>query len=127
MHRHGMILFGHGARDPHWAEPFLRLAAKLRAARGVTQPVALAFLEQMEPSLPEAVAMLAAQRCSVITVVPIFLGQGGHIKRDLPRIIDVCRAAHPGLDLRCAAAIGEDDHVLDAITAYCVRQSGETR
>ncbi len=124
---HGVILFGHGARDPHWAEPFLRLAAKLRAARSATQPVALAFLELMEPSLPDAVTVLAAQGCSTITVVPIFLGQGGHVKRDLPRIIDACRTAHPGLTLDCAAAIGEDDSVLDAITAYCVRQSGASR
>jgi sirohydrochlorin cobaltochelatase len=31
MSKHGMILFGHGARDPRWAEPFERLATKLRA------------------------------------------------------------------------------------------------
>ena len=31
MSKHGMVLFGHGARDPRWAEPFERLAAKLRA------------------------------------------------------------------------------------------------
>jgi sirohydrochlorin ferrochelatase len=27
MKTHGIILFGHGARDPRWAEPFERLAA----------------------------------------------------------------------------------------------------
>jgi sirohydrochlorin cobaltochelatase len=44
MGKHGIVLFGHGARDARWAEPFERLAAKLRASRG-GQPVALAFLE----------------------------------------------------------------------------------
>lgn len=32
MHSHGIVLFGHGARDPRWAEPFERLAARLRGA-----------------------------------------------------------------------------------------------
>ncbi len=53
MSKHGMILFGHGARDPRWAEPFERLAAKLRAQR--SDPVALAFLELMTPDLPTAI------------------------------------------------------------------------
>lgn len=34
MNKHGIVLFGHGARDARWAGPFERLAAKLRAARG---------------------------------------------------------------------------------------------
>ncbi|OXH83150.1 cobalamin biosynthesis protein CbiX, partial [Burkholderia multivorans] len=28
MTSHGIVLFGHGARDPRWAEPFERLAAR---------------------------------------------------------------------------------------------------
>ncbi|MDW9242132.1 hypothetical protein C7S13_1888 [Burkholderia cepacia] len=32
MSSHGIVLFGHGARDPSWAEPFERLAARLRGA-----------------------------------------------------------------------------------------------
>ncbi|AOK30379.1 cobalamin biosynthesis protein CbiX [Burkholderia singularis] len=122
--RSGIILFGHGARDARWAEPFERLAAKLRAARGAHAPVALAFLELMEPSLATAAAALAAQ-CDVITVIPVFFGQGGHVRRDLPQLVEACRLAHPGIDIRCATAVGEDDAVLDAIVEYCLRQGGE--
>lgn len=50
MSKHGMILFGHGARDPRWAEPFERLATKLRTMRSA--PVSLAFLELMTPIYP---------------------------------------------------------------------------
>lgn len=83
MSRHGIILFGHGARDPRWAEPFERLAAKLRALRG--DPVSLAFLELMTPDLPAAVAAQAADGCDAITVVPVFFGQGGHVRRICPK------------------------------------------
>lgn len=122
MSKHGIILFGHGARDPRWAEPFERLATKLRATRN--DPVSLAFLELMTPDLPTAVAALALDGCDTVTVVPVFFGQGGHVRRDLPLVIDQCRSAHPYLTIHCATAVGEDDAVLDAVADYCVRQVG---
>ena len=125
MHSHGIVLFGHGARDARWAEPFERLAARLRAARGADAPVSLAFLELMTPSLDTAIATQIAAGCSRITVVPVFFGQGGHIRRDLPQLIDACRAAHPGVEIRCATAVGEDDGMLDAIARYCLDQAGD--
>ncbi|SAL01333.1 cobalamin (vitamin B12) biosynthesis CbiX protein [Caballeronia calidae] len=120
MKKHGIILFGHGARDPRWAEPFERLAGKLRASRG--EPVSLAFLELMSPNLPSAVASQAAEGCEAITVVPVFFGQGGHVRKDLPEIVEQCRQAHPGVAISCATAVGEDDAVLDAVAEYCLRQ-----
>jgi sirohydrochlorin cobaltochelatase len=122
MALHGIVLFGHGARDPRWAEPFERLAAKLRAAHGAAGPVSMAFLELMEPDLVSAVASQVAQGCSAVTVVPVFFGQGGHVRRDLPAVLDVCRAAHPEVVIRCSTAVGEDDSVLDAVAGYCLRQ-----
>jgi sirohydrochlorin cobaltochelatase len=124
MGKHGIILFGHGARDPRWAEPFERLAARLRAMRG-DQPVALAFLELMSPDLPAAVASLASDGCVEITVVPVFFGQGGHVRRDLPEVIGKCREAHPDVVIHCATAVGEDEAVLEAVAGYCLRQVGD--
>ncbi|CAB3790910.1 hypothetical protein LMG28614_03193 [Paraburkholderia ultramafica] len=125
MATHGLVLFGHGARDVRWREPFERLADKLRAARAATgdvQAVSLAFLELMEPDLATAVARLAADGCDVVTVVPVFFGQGGHIRKDLPELIEQCRALNPSLEIRCAVAVGEDESVLDAVAQYCLRQ-----
>jgi sirohydrochlorin cobaltochelatase len=122
MALHGVVLFGHGARDARWAEPFARLVARLQAAHGDAGPVSLAFLELMEPDLVSAVATQVAQGCSPVTVVPVFFGQGGHVRRDLPAVLEVCRAAHPGVAIRCATAVGEDDSVLDAVAGYCLRQ-----
>ncbi|MFM0669872.1 sirohydrochlorin chelatase [Paraburkholderia sediminicola] len=121
MAMHGIVLFGHGARDVRWREPFERLAVKLRGAPG-SGPVALAFLELMEPDLPTAVGGLVAQGCEVVTVVPVFFGQGGHVRKDLPEIIERCRLAHPSVLIKCAVAVGEDEAVLDAVAEYCLRQ-----
>ncbi|MBP0628009.1 MULTISPECIES: CbiX/SirB N-terminal domain-containing protein [unclassified Cupriavidus] len=114
-----LVLFAHGARDARWREPFDRLRQKLVAALPGCE-VRLAFLELMSPLLPDALAELAARGVGEVTVVPVFFGQGGHIRRDLPALLDQCRQAYPGLRIHCAAAVGESDAVLDAIAAYCV-------
>jgi sirohydrochlorin cobaltochelatase len=119
MNTQALILFAHGARAASWAAPFERLR-DLVAARMPGVDVSLAFLELMEPRLPERAAALVAQGVTQLTVVPVFLGQGGHVLRDLPLMIDELRAAHPGLAVRVVEAAGENDAVLRALADYCV-------
>lgn len=114
-----LILFAHGARDPRWAAPFNRLKTMLQA-RMPDSPVELAFLELMQPSLPETVDGLIGKGISDVTVVPVFLGQGGHVLRDLPVLLDEMRQAHPDARIRVAQAVGENEQVLAAIADYCV-------
>ena len=113
-----LILFAHGARAASWAAPFQRLQTMLREQLADT-PVELAFLELMEPSLSDVVVRLVQQGCTQISVVPVFLGQGGHVSRDLPAIVDTLRATYPALQLEVAGAVGESPAVLAAIAAYC--------
>lgn len=120
MNRRALILFAHGARDPAWAAPFLRLQALLQA-QDPSLTVALAFLELMTPDLPVCAGQLLADGVTDITVVPVFLGLGGHVKRDLPQLIEQLRVAHPAAGFHVAAPIGEDDGVLTAIAQYCAR------
>jgi len=115
----GLILFAHGARDARWAEPLDRLRDRLTRIAPAT-PVAIAFLEIMEPNLSAAVDRLAGAGCDALCVVPIFLGQGGHVRRDLAALIDAVRARHPGLDITAVPAVGEDNGVLDALAVYCL-------
>jgi len=114
-----LVLFAHGARDARWREPFERLRELVQQARPQLA-VRLAFLELMTPSLPEAVAELAGAGCAAITVVPVFLGQGGHVRRDLPALLVQLRQEHPRLTLNMAPAAGEDEAVLVAIASYCL-------
>jgi sirohydrochlorin cobaltochelatase len=44
------------------------------------------------------------------------------MRRDLPALIERLRVAHPDVDIESVLPAGEDDGVLDAIVAYCVRQ-----
>lgn len=116
-----LILFAHGARDPRWAAPFQRLQQLIQAQQPGLK-VELAFLELMEPRLPQAVAQLVGLGIAQVTVVPVFLGQGGHVLRDLPVITEELQRTHPGLQLTVAQAVGENPEVLNAIAAYCLGQ-----
>lgn len=115
-----IILFGHGARDARWREPFDRLASLWREQHGST-PVELAFLEMMQPSLEEAVAALASQGASQIMIVPVFFGQGGHLRNDFPVLLAACQEKFPGITLGAAPAVGEDLAVLQAIVDFGAR------
>jgi sirohydrochlorin cobaltochelatase len=117
--KRAMILFAHGARAASWAAPFERLR-DLTQARTPDVAVSLAFLELMTPRLPEHVNQLVAAGVTDITVVPIFLGQGGHVLRDLPLMLDQLRIDHPQASIKVVEAAGEDADVLNAISDYCI-------
>ncbi|KAB8060702.1 sirohydrochlorin chelatase [Janthinobacterium violaceinigrum] len=122
-----LILFAHGARAASWAAPFERLR-DLTQARMPDASVHLAFLELMSPRLPELVAALLARLPAGAildaTVVPVFLGQGGHVLRDLPLLLEELRQQHPQLRLKVVEAVGENASVLAAIADYCVAAPG---
>ncbi len=111
--KQGLVLFAHGSRDPEWSRPFEQIAASL-ARKAPAVPVMLAYLEH-GPSLNEALAALSAKGVASVRIVPVFLGQGGHIKEDLPRLLDRARAMHPGMAVTLDRTIGEQPDVIEAI------------
>jgi sirohydrochlorin cobaltochelatase len=113
-----LILFAHGARAASWALPFQRLR-ELTAQQRPECKVSLAFLELMTPRLPDEVAALVAGGVRDVVVVPVFLGQGGHLLRDLPELMEGLRAAYPEVAFSTVPAVGEDPAVLAAMAAYC--------
>lgn len=121
MSKNAIILFSHGARDPRWKEPIINVQ-KLILAQNPDLTVELAFLELMTPSLEELIADFSSKNITEVTLVPIFFGQGGHIREDLPKLIESCRQKYPLLALTVKPAVGENIGVLQAIAKYCTDQ-----
>ena len=113
----GIVLFAHGARDPSWAEPFEAIRDRVRQSRPEC-PIALAYLEMMSPSLDEAIDQVVRDGALAVTVFPLFMAQGGHLKQDLPRILDAIRASRPHVPISLERPIGEVPEILEAITAW---------
>lgn len=109
-----VILFAHGARDPGWSRPFEAVAERLR----VLQPdaeVRLAYLEFMSPSLLEAGHELVQRGATEIRIVPMFLGAGGHVRKDLPRLLATLQQEHPQVTWNLQGTIGEAQGVIEAL------------
>ena len=113
----GILLFAHGARDPRWADPFHRLRDKI-ALLCPEQEVMLAFLEQMSPSLPAAVADLAHRGIQQLTLVPLFMAQGAHLRQDLPPMLAALQQQHPHITINVTSALGDAPEMLDAIARW---------
>jgi len=117
--KQGLLLFAHGARDPNWAVPFDDVARRVRLAQPLW-PVELAYLEFMSPDLRCAGERLASAGCVQVDVVPLFLGAGGHVRKDLPMLLDDLRATYPAVKWELRRAIGEVDSVIDAMAQAAV-------
>lgn len=116
-----IVLFAHGARDPEWAQPFEKMRAQIQARVSET-PVVLAFLELMQPSLADAIANLDAQGVQQLTLIPLFLARGGHLKNDLPKLIAQIQTQHPRVTLQLSPAIGEVDSILQQLSEWVVQE-----
>ena len=110
--KQGLVLLAHGSRDPEWSRPFERLAATVEKKLPAVC-VALAYLEH-GPSLDEALAMLVAKGAGAIRVVPVFLGAGGHVKEDIPKLV---AAANSPAKVVIDPPIGEQPQLIEAIAA----------
>ncbi len=110
----GLLLFAHGARDPRWALPFEAVAAAVRSQRPA-QPVCLAFLEFMAPDIRTAAGELAAAGCEQVDVLPLFLGAGGHVRKDLPPLLDELRIRHERVTFTLHPAVGEAPRMVSAM------------
>jgi sirohydrochlorin cobaltochelatase len=53
--------------------------------------------------------------------VPVFFGQGGHLRNDFPVLLEECKAKYPAVQLRTTPAVGEDLAVLQAIVDFGAR------
>ncbi len=114
--RRAIVLFCHGSPDPEWAKPFYALQ-DIIAAKAGKMPVALAYLEPAKPTFPDVVAQLAQTGVEHITVAPVFLARGSHVKKDLPELVAAAREKH-GLTFDVLSTIGEDESLLTGIADW---------
>ena len=117
MEKKALILFAHGSRDPEWSATLERICRTIRGNSPETR-VEPAFLEFTAPSLSESAERLITEGFNRIVVVPVFLARGGHLKQDLPVLMDELRQRHSGTVFELTAAIGEAESVIQAVATH---------
>lgn len=114
------IILAHGAPDARWGEPFVKMRAEL-SARLDGVPVALAFMEFAKPTFADAVAEVRAAGGRSLLVVPVFLSGGGHVMKDVPRLVAPEKERFPELEFAVSGAIGEEPEVRRGMMDAVVR------
>ena len=120
--KNALIHFAHGSRDPKWAEPFAAIQALIRAQAPDTL-VELAFLELMQPGIQECLSVLAKQGVKRVSVAPIFLAAGRHLREDLPALIAPIQKQYPDLVINVTAPIGDIPEFQSAIARLALAQA----
>lgn len=106
----GLILLGHGSRDPLWRAPIEAVQARIQQAQPQI-PCCCAYLELTEPSLAQAADRLVAQGVQQLRITPMFLGTGRHAREDIPRLVEALQERHPDLVVEVQGSVGEDARV----------------
>lgn len=122
---HGLMLFAHGSRDSDWALPFKRLLANAKQ-RYSGAVIALAYLEKMQPDFWEATESLLEEGVTNITLLPLFLAKGGHLKADLSSLIREAEARYPSLQWTVADCLGDDPFMQNALVQWVGQSLNQT-
>jgi sirohydrochlorin cobaltochelatase len=116
-----ILFFCHGSRDAQWRIPFEQIHADFRGMHA-NKLSELAFLEFMQPDFAAGVKSLIEQGATSIRVIPLFLAQGAHTRRDLGDLLEKAQIDHPALRFTVAPAIGEVDSIRAAIASWVAGQ-----
>jgi len=109
----GILLCGHGSRDPAAISEFARLAEGVRG-RLPDRPVSHAFLEFARPVIAEGLDALRAAGVDRVHAVPGMLFAAGHVKNDIPSVLNTYERRHPGLTIRYGRDLGLDTRLVRA-------------
>jgi len=100
------VLFaGHGSRAPDAAEAMLVAVENVRG-RGLFPIVESGHLELSQPDLPAALRSCVEQGATRVLVIPYFLNNGMHIRRDIPNVLRREAGKYPGLRVSIGRPIG---------------------
>ncbi|MFD7441899.1 sirohydrochlorin chelatase [Streptomyces sp. NPDC059909] len=105
-----LVAVAHGSRDPRAPRTVTRLLDRVRELRPGLD-VRLGHIELDEPLLPDTLAALTAHGDREAVLVPLLLGRGYHVKRDIPAAV----AAAPRLHARIARPLGPHPLLAEAL------------
>lgn len=103
-HDYGIVIAGHGSRDPEGVKEF-QLLVELVRARSAGRPITYGFLEFARPTIDEAVRENVAAGSRQIVVVPGVLLAATHAKNDMPSEVLAMQKELPDVKLHYGTAL----------------------
>jgi sirohydrochlorin cobaltochelatase len=122
----GVMLCGHGSRDEDAVAEFAVLAERLRE-RLPDHPVEYGYLEFARPIIGEGLDRLRSQAVTRALAVPGMLFAAGHVKNDIPSVLNTYMADHPGFRIDYGKDLGLDARMLRAAAARIEEAAAQAR
>jgi sirohydrochlorin cobaltochelatase len=113
MTKIGVMVCGHGSRDVEAIDEFSAVAQGI-ARRLPDYPVESGFLEFARPIIRDGLEKLRQKGVEHILAVPGMLFAAGHVKNDIPSVLNEYRAEFPDLKIEYGRDLAVDTRLLRA-------------
>jgi len=111
----GIVLCGHGSRDPKAVEEFINVVNKIKY-RIPNIPVSFGFLEFNRPIISEALDQLRNMGVEKVIALPAMLFAAGHTKNDIPAVLNKY-SSESGLPIQYGRELGLNSLMIGAAGA----------
>lgn len=118
-----VVLLGHGSRVPGADQSMERVAEALKAT-GRYASVTTCNMSRLGPHFEETYERLVAQGARNILVLPYFLNDGVHIKRDIPLMLQEAVGRHPQVRLVLGKNLGFDPLLVQVVGKRIAESAG---
>ena len=116
MTKTGVMVCGHGSRDPEAVREFDSVARGIRE-RLPHYEVESGFLEFATPIIRDGLDRLRESSHERVLAVPGMLFAAGHAKNDIPSVLSTYQARHPGMEILYGRELAIDGKLLGAAGA----------
>lgn len=111
-----LLIVGHGSRSKVAQKTFNSVVEMVqKKSDGEFYKVDGAHMELAKPSIEEKVESLALKGIDRILMVPYFLYEGIHIKKDIPELIEKLNEKYPKIEFRLGRPIGKEPSLADLL------------
>lgn len=112
----GIMVCGHGSRDEGAVREFAQVAQGLRKLMP-DMPVEYGYLEFATPIIRDGLNKLKDQGVTRVLAVPGMLFAAGHVKNDIPSVLNTYAAQNDGVTIELGKELGIDPKMIRAAGA----------
>ena len=107
-----LLVVAHGSRRESSNEEVRSVARRVaQLSEGAYDQVMAAFLELVEPSIPDGIRRCHEMGAGTVLVLPYFLSAGRHVVTDVPREVELGRQRCPDAEVVLCDYFGGSDAI----------------
>lgn len=110
----GIIILGHGSKL-HKANKLLSEVARIIKKKNNFNIIEPSYLQFHQPDFPGSIKKVVQKGCKKIIIVPFFLFEGNHVKRDIPHVVKKAIDKYPDVRFVFTKSLGEDATISDIV------------